>query len=418
RRELFPLRARPGAGVPGRRRAGRGAPRGLLQAGQRAQPRGVRGREAAPRPGGPERVRRRGTVLDVPRGGAEVLGRHPPRAGLRDPRARAQAVQPGLRVLPRHRLRQARGEHRHPRRRARGGAVRKLSWAWLPARGEPDGQDPDPTCPGPGDVRERLSSSAPRRGRLAGKRRLAEDPRPWARALTSAGRLGGGSAACHAVAVAPSLRPFWFAAVFLAGGGVGAAGVHLLIESTPDELGAKAAGQARQPQGGDLPAEEPTGADTGRTQVDREALRAALAELLAEERRSVPAEIAEEEEPDPAEGMSAAEALARLEAAYRAELAARERLARAHEEESPEEGVVAEQAADERAVAERTFAEASVEDPRERELLEAPARGVRAMREREDPEQDVESGPRLARAERARGRSAAEPPTHLQGDPA
>jgi hypothetical protein len=218
--------------------------------------------------------------------------------------------------------------------------------------------------------------------------------------------------------VAPSLRPFWFAAVFLAGGGVGAAGVHLLIESTPDELGAKAAGQARQPQGGDLPAEEPTGADTGRTQVDREALRAALAELLAEERRSVPAEIAEEEEPDPAEGMSAAEALARLEAAYRAELAARERLARAHEEESPEEGVVAEQAADERAVAERTFAEASVEDPRERELLEAPARGVRAMREREDPEQDVESGPRLARAERARGRSAAEPPTHLQGDPA
>ena len=198
--------------------------------------------------------------------------------------------------------------------------------------------------------------------------------------------------------MALSSRTLGFAAVFLAGGGVGAAGVHAMLGS-PSERSAEVADGPRQPlepQGRDVPLEG-AAEDEGRLQVDREVLRAALAELLEEDARLAPHDVVEE--PDPAEGISAADALTRLETAYRAQLEARE----GERHLLPAEVTIAEGTTSEEEM------ELDLPEP-----AEAPLGEALAAAEIEGPEEldDVERGPRLARVERA-----AAPPGLSTGSP-
>lgn len=122
-----------------------------------------------------------------------------------------------------------------------------------------------------------------------------------------------------------SSTPFWFAAVFAAGGAFGAIGVRAVLSGSAEDGGKRGAVEPpREPNHeADARATAPSEAsdDASKAPVDREALRAVLTELLAEEGRAVADDRAEDLAP--AEGISAAEALARLEAAYRAELEGR-----------------------------------------------------------------------------------------------
>src|SRR5690606_25223477 len=75
--------------------------------------------------------------------------------GVRNAGQGRQAVQPRLRELSRHRLRETRREHSDARARADRRAVRDVPWAGLLARREPGGSEVDPggarsrfLCPG------------------------------------------------------------------------------------------------------------------------------------------------------------------------------------------------------------------------------------------------------------------------------
>lgn len=118
------------------------------------------------------------------------------------------------------------------------------------------------------------------------------------------------------------LRPgVWIAAAFVAGSGAGALGLHWVTQAQgPPSAAGAGSESARQVAGsstteGEL--ETPPNEAPASVPLDREVLRAALAELLAEEEASP--------EEDDEQGESASEALMRLERAYRAELEAQAR---------------------------------------------------------------------------------------------
>ena len=131
------------------------------------------------------------------------------------------------------------------------------------------------------------------------------------------------------------LRPgAWIVVAFVAGSGAGALGLHWVTQAK-DPPSAAGAGSETARQRADSSSVEDELADTDPEEppatvpLDREALRAALAELLAEEEAS--------QEEDSEQGESASEALMRLELAYRAELEAQ---ARREREEAVEASAV------------------------------------------------------------------------------